>query len=390
MGCGMMRACQLDTCPVGIATQNPRLREKFAGHPDHVVRSCEFLAQQVRELLAELGFRSLGEAVGHVEALDVSQAVRHWKQAGLDLSPILHRVDTVGPLRRVEEQDHGLGGRYDFGLVELAEPALARGERVTADLPIRNTDRTVGTVLGHAVTVATAGRGLPDGAVDLTFRGTAGQSFGAFLPPGITLRLVGDANDYLAKGLSGGRISVVPPPGSPFTAEEQIIAGNVIAYGATGGRLFIRGQVGERFCVRNSGALAVVEGVGDHGLEYMTGGEAVILGPTGRNVAAGMSGGLAWILDLDRERLNTDMVDAGAPDEAALSRLKEILAEHLAETGSTVAERLLAVGDEALAARFTVILPRDYARVIAARDAAVAAGLEEWQITEKMMEASHG
>ncbi|MDR1450474.1 MAG: glutamate synthase large subunit [Propionibacteriaceae bacterium] len=390
LGCVMMRACHLDTCPVGIATQNPRLREAFAGKPDNVVRFFEFIAQQVRELLAALGFRSLAEAVGHVEDLDASKAVRHWKQAGLDLSPILHRVETAGPLRCQEPQDHGLDGRYDGGLADLAEPALARGEHVEADLPIRNIDRTVGTVLGHAVTVATAGRGLPDNTIEFVFRGTAGQSFGAFLPRGVTLRLIGDANDYLAKGLSGGRVTVAPPPESLFAAEEQIIAGNVIAYGATAGELFIRGQVGERFCVRNSGAVAVAEGVGDHGLEYMTGGEAVILGPTGRNLAAGMSGGLAWVLDLEQTRLNTDMADALPVDAAGLARVKAILAAHRDETGSAVARRLLELADEELAARFTAIVPRDWARIIAARDEAAAAGLEDWQITEKMMEASHG
>jgi glutamate synthase (NADPH/NADH) large chain len=389
-GCVMMRACQLDTCPVGVATQNPALREKYAGKPEYIVQFFEFIAQEVRELLAQLGFRSVAEAVGHVEALDVSDAVRHWKQAGLDLTPILHQVETSGPLHSVVAQDHELTGRYDQGLVDLAAPAWEKGIPVLADLPIRNTDRTVGTMLGHAVTVATDGRGLPDDTINLTFRGTAGQSFGAFLPQGITLRLVGDANDYLAKGLSGGRITVAPPPESGFAPEEQIVAGNVIAYGATSGQIYLRGQVGERFCVRNSGATAVVEGVGDHGLEYMTGGEAVILGPTGRNLAAGMSGGEAWVLDLDRRRLNPELVDPWPVGPERLRRLKEILACHAAETGSTVAAGLLELSDDDLAARFTYLLPRDYARVLRARDEARAAGLDEAATTARMMEASHG
>ncbi|MDR1386790.1 MAG: glutamate synthase large subunit [Propionibacteriaceae bacterium] len=389
-GCVMMRACHLDTCPVGVATQNPRLRAAYAGRPEHIMAYFEFVAAEVRQLLAQLGFRSIDQAVGHVEVLDVSRAVRHWKQAGLDLSPVLHRIETDSPLRRTRSQNHELTARYDTELVELAEPALSQGRPVRADLPIRNTDRTVGTVLGHAVTVATGGAGLPDGSIDLTFRGTAGQSFGAFIPRGVTLRLLGDANDYLAKGLSGGVVTLAPPQRSTFVAEQQIIAGNVIAYGATSGQLYIRGQVGERFCVRNSGALAVVEGVGDHALEYMTGGEAVIIGPTGRNLAAGMSGGLAWIMDLDRSKLNTELVDPWPIRPEQLERLRQILRQHCQATASAVAARLLELDDDGLAQRFTTLLPRDYARVLKARDQALAAGLDEAQITEKMMEASHG
>ncbi len=253
---------------------------------------------------------------------------------------------------------------------------------------MRNVDRTVGTILGHEVTKATEGRGLPENTIDLTLRGTAGQSFGAFLPAGITLRLVGDTNDYFGKGLSGGRLIVRPSDDAAFVAEEHIIAGNVIGYGATSGELFIRGKVGERFCVRNSGATAVVEGVGDHGCEYMTGGEALILGGTGRNFAAGMSGGVAYVLDLDRSRLNTEMVDPLEPTETDLDRVRELLVKHHEETGSAVAERLLQAGD--LTGRFTTVTPRDYARVVAARKQAEQAGLDEETTTAMMMEAAHG
>ncbi|MER6878462.1 glutamate synthase-related protein, partial [Amycolatopsis sp. NPDC000673] len=273
-GCIMMRVCHLDTCPVGVATQNPKLREKFSGKAEYVVNFFEFIAQEVREYLAELGFRSVEEAVGHAELLDKRKAVDHWKAAGLDLSPIFHVPEL--PPRAVRhqtvKQDHGLDKALDNTLIQLAEGALAAGDKVRLELPVRNVNRTVGTMLGSELTKKWGGEGLPDDTIDVTFTGTAGQSFGAFVPKGITLRLYGDGNDYVGKGLSGGRIVVRPPKESPIVAENHIIAGNVIAYGATSGEIFIRGQVGERFCVRNSGALAVVEGVGDHGGEYMTGG----------------------------------------------------------------------------------------------------------------------
>ena len=387
-GCVMMRVCHLDTCPVGVATQNPELRAKYSGQAEHVVTFFEYIAEEVRELLASLGFRSIEEAVGHVEVLQARAAVNHWKAQGLDLSPILHWVDTDGPLHNITGQDHGLDTKLDVKLIELAGPAIARGELVRADLAVRNVDRTVGTILGHEVTKATEGRGLPENTIDLTLRGTAGQSFGAFLPAGITLRLVGDTNDYFGKGLSGGRLIVRPSDDAAFVAEEHIIAGNVIGYGATSGELFIRGKVGERFCVRNSGATAVVEGVGDHGCEYMTGGEALILGGTGRNFAAGMSGGVAYVLDLDRSRLNTEMVDPLDPTETDLDRVRELLVKHHEETGSAVAERLLQAGD--LTGRFTTVTPRDYARVVAARKQAEQAGLDEETTTTMMMEAAHG
>ncbi len=387
-GCVMMRVCHLDTCPVGVATQNPELRAKYSGQAEYVVTFFEYIAEEVRELLAALGFRSIEEAVGHVEVLQARQAIDHWKAQGLDLEPILHWVDTDGPLHRITHQDHGLDTKLDVKLIELAQPALTDGELVRADLAVRNVDRTVGTILGHEVTKATRGKGLPENTIDLTLRGTAGQSFGAFLPAGITLRLVGDTNDYFGKGLSGGRLTVRPADDAAFVAEEHIIAGNVIAYGATSGELYIRGKAGERFCVRNSGATAVVEGVGDHGCEYMTGGEAMVLGGTGRNFAAGMSGGVAFVLDLDRGRLNTEMVDPLEPSEAQVARIRELLVKHHEETGSAVAQRLLDEAD--LAARFTVVMPRDYARVVAAREEAEEAGLDEEATTAMMMEAAHG
>ncbi|HVK44968.1 MAG TPA: glutamate synthase large subunit [Micropruina sp.] len=387
-GCVMMRVCHLDTCPVGVATQNPVLRAKYNGQADHVVNFFEFIAEEVRELLASLGFRTIEEAVGHVEVLQARRAIDHWKARGLDLQPILHWVDTDGPLHRITVQDHGLDTKLDVKLIELAQPALTNGELVRADLAVRNVDRTVGTMLGHEVTKATKGVGLPENTIDLTLRGTAGQSFGAFLPAGITLRLVGDTNDYFGKGLSGGRLIVRPAEDAAFVAEEHIIAGNVIAYGATSGQLFIRGKVGERFCVRNSGATAVVEGVGDHACEYMTGGEALILGGTGRNFAAGMSGGVAWVLDLDLGRLNTEMVDAMPVTHDEIARIRELMVKHLEETGSAVAERLLQLDD--LKDRFTTVMPRDYARVLAARTEAQEAGLDEQATTAMMMEAANG
>src|SRR4051812_45957487 len=387
-GCIMMRVCHLDTCPVGVATQNAELRQKFSGKPEFVVNFFEFIAEEVREHLAQLGFRTLAEAVGHVELLDTTHAEQHWKAHGLDLAPMLHRpqLPEGTPLRNVIGQDHGLDAKLDQQLIEICRPALVSGEAVRASLPIRNVDRTVGTILGHEVTKATNCEGLPDGTIDLTFTGSAGQSFGAFLPAGITLRLEGDSNDYLGKGLSGGRLAVRPDRAARFVAADNIIAGNVIGYGAASGELFLRGKVGERFCVRNSGATAVVEGTGDHACEYMTGGVAVILGPTGRNVAAGMSGGIGYILDLDESLLNTEMVDALplTTDESEL--LHDLVRRHFEETGSERAAKLLADWPAA-AARFTTVMPRDYARVLAAKAAAERDGLDEDATTRAMMEA---
>ncbi|NUS52794.1 MAG: glutamate synthase subunit alpha, partial [Nocardioidaceae bacterium] len=323
-GCIMMRVCHLDTCPVGVATQNPVLRERYAGKPEFVVNFFEFIAEEVREHLAALGFRSLDEAIGHAEVLDVQGAVDHWKAAGLDLRPILHVPELPEGAARhnTTGQDHGLAKALDNDLVVLAEDALENGQPVRAQVPIRNVNRTVGTILGHEVTKRYKGDGLPDGTIDITLTGSAGQSFGAFLPRGVTLRLEGDANDYVGKGLSGGRIVVRPDRAATFAAEEQIIAGNVICYGATSGEIFLRGQVGERFCVRNSGVTAVVEGVGDHGCEYMTGGRVVVLGSTGRNFAAGMSGGVAFVLDLDPQRVNPELVELAPVDGEAAEELQ--------------------------------------------------------------------
>jgi glutamate synthase (NADPH/NADH) large chain len=390
-GCIMMRVCHLDTCPVGVATQNPVLRERYTGQADHVVTFFEYVAEEVRELLAQLGFRSLDEAVGRVDALDVARAVDHWKAAGLDLSPILHLPDLPegAALHQTTGQDHGLDKALDNELVKLAAPALEDGEPVRAQLAIRNVNRTVGTILGHEVTKRYRGEGLPDGTIDLTFTGSAGQSFGAFVPKGITLRLEGDANDYLGKGLSGGRIVVRPDRAATFAAEEQIIAGNVIGYGATAGEIFLRGVVGERFCVRNSGVSAVVEGVGDHGCEYMTGGKVVILGPTGRNFAAGMSGGYAFVLDIDEQRVNPELVDLSPVEGDAVEELKDLVSRHHEETGSTVAEALLADWESALS-RFTEVMPSDFKRVLEAREEAIEEGLDDEEAAHRIMEVLHG
>jgi glutamate synthase (NADPH/NADH) large chain len=374
-GCVMMRVCHLDTCPVGVATQNPELRKRFTGKPEFVVTFFEFIAEEVREHLAALGFRSIDEAIGHVELLDTARAVDHWKASGLELAPLLHKPELPAdaPLRNVSAQEHGLEKALDNTLIQLAEGAVAFGDRVHLELPVRNVNRTVGTMLGHEVTKKWGGNGLPDDTIDVTLTGSAGQSLGAFLPRGITLRLIGDANDYVGKGLSGGRITVRPDAAATFAAEEQIIAGNVLLYGATSGEVFVRGVVGERFCVRNSGATAVVEGVGDHGCEYMTGGRAVVLGQTGRNFAAGMSGGIAYVLDLNPDRINTEMVEIEPLTDEDRDYLRDIVTRHHAETGSEVAKRLLAGWDGAVQ-RFGKIMPRDYKRVLTAMARAEAEG----------------
>lgn len=394
-GCVMMRVCHLDTCPVGIATQNPVLRERYTGKVEHVVNFFEFIAEEVREYLALLGFRSLEEAIGHVEALKTRRAEQYWKAHGLDLGPILHRATggfaETSRLHNTVEQDHGLDASLDrTELIPLAEAALTRGEKVTGDVTVRNIHRTVGTLLGHEVTKATDGAGFDDDTIDITLRGTAGQSFAAFVPRGVTLRLIGESNDYVAKGLSGGRVIVRPDVHVDFEPHTSIIAGNVIGYGATSGTILLRGAAGERFCVRNSGARAVVEGVGDHACEYMTGGVVLVLGPTGRNFAAGMSGGVAYVLDMRMDDLNTELVDATALDTDDIAAVRDFLHEHETETGSNTARRLQQADDATLAQRITKILPRDYARIMAAREEAAEQGLSDDQIATKMMEAAHG
>ncbi len=387
-GCVMMRVCHLDTCPVGIATQNPVLRERFAGKAEFVVNFFMFVAEEVREILAELGFRTLAEAVGHAESLDMSAATDHWKASGLDLTPILHVPDLPpgAALHQTVGQDHGLEKALDLELIALCRPAIETGEPVRAALRVRNVNRTVGTMLGHEVTKRHPD-GLPDGTIDLTFTGSAGQSFGAFLPAGITLRLEGDANDYLGKGLSGGRIVLRTDRSAVFPAEDHIIAGNVIGYGATGGELFVRGQVGERYCVRNSGLTGVVEGVGDHGCEYMTGGTVVVLGATGRNFAAGMSGGVAYVLDLEPRRVNHELVELAPLSGDAVSRVKDLITRHWEETDSPVAHALLLEWRTAHE-RFVEVMPRDFRKVIEAKAEAERQGLSETDTTAAMMGAA--
>ncbi|MEH6779983.1 MAG: glutamate synthase large subunit [Rhodoglobus sp.] len=381
-GCILMRVCHLDTCPVGVATQNPELRERFTGKPEFVVNFFEFLAQEVREYLAELGFRTLEEAIGHSELLDVDRAVSHWKTDGLDLSPIFEgpHFSETEPRTHAVEQDHELAEHFDQQLIQLSAAALENKQPVEIDLHVRNTDRAVGTMLGHEVTRRHGEHGLPTDTITITLHGSAGQSLAAFVPAGISIKLYGDSNDYVGKGLSGGSVVVRPDLSSVFAAEKNVIAGNVIGYGATSGSIFIRGKVGERFMVRNSGATAVAEGVGDHALEYMTGGLALILGTTGRNLGAGMSGGTAYIHQLREERVNGDSLSSG---ELVLSGLgsgdieivKDLLERHLEETGSVVAEGMLADMD-ATAAQFTKVTPRDYAAVIQTRETALAEGLD--------------
>ena len=390
-GCVMMRVCHLDTCPVGVATQNPELRKKFSGKADHVVNFFEYIAQEVREILADLGFRSLKEAIGQVEVLDSVKAVAHWKAKGLDLSPIFHlpEIEDHTDRRHTQMQNHGLDTVLDQELIKQSEPALNGGEKVHLSFPINNTNRSTGTMLGYQVTRKYGGEGLPSNTISINFSGSAGNSFGAFLPSGVSLHLEGDANDYVGKGLSGGKITVKPPEDSVFNAEEQVIAGNVILYGATSGQVFIRGKVGERFCVRNSGATAVVEGIGDHGCEYMTGGKAVILGPTGRNFAAGMSGGVAFVHDPFGdfvERVNHEMVLLEALNEEDEIWLKDIILEHQNQTDSVVAEKILHKWGTP-SSRFVKIMPTDYKRVLEAAAAARSAGKDE---VEAIMASSGG
>jgi glutamate synthase (NADPH) large chain len=393
-GCIMMRVCHLDTCPVGVATQNPVLRQRFTGKPEFVENFFMFIAEEVREYMAQLGFRTLNDAVGHVNALDTTLAAEHWKARKLDLSPVLYEPESAfmnQDLYCSSRQDHGLDKALDQQLIVMSREALDDQTPVRFSTKITNVNRTVGTMLGHELTKAYGGKGLPDDTIDITFDGSAGNSFGAFVPKGITLRVYGDANDYVGKGLSGGRIVVRPARNAPsdFVAEENIIGGNVILFGATSGEAFLRGVVGERFAVRNSGAHAVVEGVGDHGCEYMTGGKVVILGPTGRNFAAGMSGGVAYVYDPNAvlpENLNTEMVDLDSPEPEDLEWLHGMLLKHLDATDSAPARQILADWPDQQR-HFVKVMPRDYKRVLLAMAEAEENGAD---VDQAIMAAAHG
>ncbi|MDL5157943.1 glutamate synthase large subunit [Actinomycetospora termitidis] len=396
-GCVMMRVCHLDTCPVGVATQNPELRKRYTGRPEFVENFFWFIAEEVREYLAELGFRTIDEAIGHSELIDAAEAVENWKAEGIDLGPLFAVPDVPAGAstdrRCTSTQDHGLDRALDRTLIQLAEGALDDAVPVRIDLPVRNVNRTVGTLLGSEVTRRYGKHGLADDTIHVEFTGSAGQSFGAFLPRGITLDLVGDANDYVAKGLSGGRVIVRPPEGAQFTEpldsdreERHTIAGNVIAYGATSGEVFLRGQVGERFCVRNSGALAVVEGVGDHACEYMTGGRVIVLGSTGRNLGAGMSGGIAFVHDLPAIRVNDEMADLLEVTGDDADWLRWVVERHLDLTSSPKAARLLDDWDTQVG-HFTKVMPTDYQRVLDAEQRAATEGRDP---NEVIMEVAGG
>jgi glutamate synthase domain-containing protein 3 len=370
-GCIMMRKCHLNTCPVGVATQDPVLRRKFSGKPEYVVNYFFYVAEEVRELMASLGVRKLSELIGRTDLLDMRKGIEHWKARGLDFSRIFYMpaMPAEVALYNKERQNHGLEKALDQRLIELAQPALERGEKVAIDMPIRNINRTVGTMLSHEIAKRYGHEGLADDTIHVRFAGSAGQSFGAFLAKGVTLDLIGDTNDYCGKGLSGGRISVQPSPKFRGEPSENIITGNVVLYGAIAGEAYFRGVAGERFAVRNSGARAVVEGVGDHGCEYMTGGTVVVLGQTGRNFAAGMSGGFAYVLDADGDfvkRCNPAMVDLEpvaekSDDEASVLRLIE---NHARYTGSKRAQELLDKWPQ-YRARFVKVFPKEYRRALA-------------------------
>jgi glutamate synthase domain-containing protein 2/glutamate synthase domain-containing protein 3 len=382
MGCIMMRVCHLNTCPVGVATQDPELRKRFTGTPEMVERFFRFVAEEVREYMAQLGFRTMAEMIGRVDRLNFKAALEHWKAKGLDLSTILYEPDMPASVARhcVTSQDHGLDRALDrTTLIPACREAVEHGKPVSLSLPIRNVNRTVGTMLGFEITSKWGGRGLPDDTVRVHFTGSAGQSFGAFVPRGVTFTLEGDANDYWGKGLSGGRLIVFPPRAATFKAEDNIVIGNVALYGATSGEAFVRGVAGERFAVRNSGAHAVVEGIGDHGCEYMTGGRVVVIGHSGRNFAAGMSGGIAYVLDVDgdfKRRCNLGMVEIGPLDQAEeITFVRDLIRRHVAHTGSDYAARILTdwIGHQP---RFVRVMPRDYKRVLAAEAKAQAEGRE--------------
>ncbi|MBI2177672.1 MAG: glutamate synthase subunit alpha, partial [Candidatus Tectomicrobia bacterium] len=393
MGCVMMRVCHLNTCPVGVATQDPELRKRFTGKPEFVENFFRFIAEEVREYMSLLGFRTMEEMIGRVDRLNVRKALDHWKAKGLDYSAILHKPD-MGPgvaIRCVRGQDHGLERTLDATtIVPACREAIEKKAPVTLHLRIENVNRTVGTILGSEISKRHGAQGLPEDTISIHFKGSAGQSFGAFVPRGITLTLEGDSNDYIGKGLSGGKLIVFPPKESSFAAERNILIGNVALYGATGGEAYFRGIAGERFCVRNSGAHAVVEGVGDHGCEYMTGGRVVVLGRSGRNFAAGMSGGVAYVLDEAggfRRRCNMEMVDLEelvAPDD--VEEVKTLIRSHANYTASEVAQRVLARWAECQP-KFVKVMPRDYKRALTAMQRAKEEGIP-WEVA--VMEGAHG
>ncbi|MNI37284.1 Ferredoxin-dependent glutamate synthase 1 [compost metagenome] len=390
----MMRVCHLDTCPVGVATQNPELRKKFAGDPQYVVNFMHFIAQDVRELMAELGFRTIEEMVGRTDILETNQAVSHWKAKGIDLSPLLYQPEMGEDVGRYcqMEQDHGLDRSLDrTQLLEICKPALDNQEYVHAILPIHNVNRVVGTILGSEVTRRYGLEGLPNDTIRIHFNGSAGQSFGAFVPKGITLSLEGDSNDYVGKGLSGGKIIIFPPLKASFVAEDNVIIGNTAFYGATDGDAYIRGRAGERFCVRNSGVRAVVEGVGDHGCEYMTGGRVVVLGATGRNFAAGMSGGIAYVLDQNGDlasKVNQEMVHLESLEETyEMNELKTMIQHHATFTDSSVAHRVLNHW-EAYVWKFVKIIPKDYKRMFDAIEQVKRSGLSQQEAVMVAFEAN--
>jgi glutamate synthase (NADPH/NADH) large chain len=395
-GCIMMRVCHLNTCPVGIATQDPELRKRFAGTPEHIINYFFFVAEEVRELMAQLGFRNFNEMIGRSDKLDMRRAIDHYKAKGLDFTRILHRPE-AGPdvaIYNREKQDHGLDKALDLKLIEQAKPALEHGKPVSIELAVRNVNRTVGAMLSGEVARRHGHAGLPEDTISVKFTGTAGQSFGAFLARGVSLELTGDANDYVGKGLSGGRITVKPPQGLKRDPAENIIVGNTVLYGAIAGEAYFQGVAGERFAVRNSGAIAVVEGTGDHGCEYMTGGVVLVLGKTGRNFAAGMSGGVAYVWDEDgdfEQRCNKAMVrlekialgdgndhpdlpkqrslnvsDAGMGDLLRFDaeRIRILVERHLLHTGSARARQILDHWDASLA-KFVKVMPTDYAKALA-------------------------
>jgi glutamate synthase domain-containing protein 3 len=367
-GCIMMRACHLNTCPVGIATQDPELRRRFQGTPEHVVNFFFFVAEEARQIMRRLGIRRYEDLVGRVDLLEADAAIEHWKARGVDLAHVLAEppVADDAPRRRVRPQDSPLPSALDWTLIEAARDGIDHRMPVTGSFDVRNVNRTVGGLLSSAVTKVHGAAGLPPGTIRYTLRGSAGQSFGAWLAPGVELTLFGDANDYTGKGLSGGVLTVRPPEDAAFPAEENVVIGNTVLYGATSGRAFFRGLAGERFAVRNSGASAVVEGVGDHGCEYMTGGRAVVLGRTGRNFAAGMSGGVAYVLDEDEtfsERCNMGLVGFDPIEESDAIELHGLIEEHAERTGSPVAERILREWDSYLP-KFRKVMPHDYKRAL--------------------------